>query len=162
MPYKARADLLVILELFGTFLYPLALALQLPIYIYILVLEKADKLREMCKSMGMRLQEYYITYYIFCFVIYACVIAFFWLAGVLIKIRFFTQTSPWILFVFFFGWGNCLIFFAIFVSAFISSKQVATVVGYIIALFGTLVALIVTVGIYVCACSCSQQLALIP
>jgi len=49
---------LVIVEAFGTFLYPIALSLQLPIYIFMLVMEKADRLREMMKSMGLRTSSY--------------------------------------------------------------------------------------------------------
>jgi len=40
MPYLESADLMSVLEIFGTFLYPLALTLQLPIYISLMAWEK--------------------------------------------------------------------------------------------------------------------------
>lgn len=60
----------------------MALTLQLPIYLYILVWEKEEKLREMMKSHGMQMPAYYASHYIFSFALYSLVIAFFWLTGV--------------------------------------------------------------------------------
>ncbi len=43
----------IYLQIFGSFLYPIALALQLPVYLYIIVLEKAEKIREMMGMHGL-------------------------------------------------------------------------------------------------------------
>lgn len=81
MPYFASADILAILEIFGTFLYPIALTLQLPIYLSIIVWEKEEKLREMMKAHGLKMSVYWLSNYIFDLLLYAIVVAFFWLSG---------------------------------------------------------------------------------
>lgn len=123
MPFYASADILDILEAMGTLLYPVALTLQLPIYVYILVMEKADRLRELMKSHGMKMSAYLITNYLFNYVLYIVVVAFFWTSGVLIDIRFFKQTDPLVLFLFLFGWGHALISLGFFFSTFLNSKR---------------------------------------
>ncbi|KNC49900.1 ABC transporter [Thecamonas trahens ATCC 50062] len=148
MPYYAKADLLVVLEIFGTMLYPVAITLQLPVYLYLLVLEKSLKLREMMKTMGLRTLPYIATNYGFFFGLYCLVIAFFWATGGLVQIRFFVQTGPSTLAAFFIGWGMALVGLAFFFASFVSSRQVAIVVGYIVALIGSLIGLVITAGIY--------------
>eukprot|EP01116_Phalansterium_solitarium_P019773 TRINITY_DN564_c0_g2_i1.p1 TRINITY_DN564_c0_g2~~TRINITY_DN564_c0_g2_i1.p1 ORF type:complete len:1819 (+),score=747.59 TRINITY_DN564_c0_g2_i1:87-5543(+) len=148
MPYYATADVLAILEAFGTFLYPVALTLQLPIYISIIAWEKEERLREMMKSQGMRMSTYYFTNYLFNMVLYSLVIAFFWVVGVAVGIRFFTQTHWSTLLVFFIGWGQALIQLSFFLSTFINTKRAAIVIGYVIALIGSLIGLVWCVGVY--------------
>lgn len=148
MPYFASANVLDILEIFGTFLYPIALTLQLPIYISIIVWEKEEKLREMMKGQGMKMWTYWITNYIFDITLYAAVILFFWVSGAIVGIRFFTQTDPFVLIIFFFGWGNALISLGFFCSSFLNSKRASIVVGYVIALIGSLIGIVWCVGIY--------------
>jgi len=59
----------------------------LPIYIFILVLEKKSKVREMMKSHGMKTWHYYLVNYIFFFVLYAASLAFFWISGIAVNLR---------------------------------------------------------------------------
>jgi ABC-type multidrug transport system ATPase subunit len=148
MPYYASANLLAILEAFGAFLYPVALCLQLPIYIYLLVLEKSQKLKDMMQAHGMQSRHYVATNYIFFYLLYMLAFGFLWLSGLAAEIRFFTQTDPLLLFLFLFGWGHCLIALAFLISTFLSSPRASTLVGYTIALLGTLIAEVVSIGIY--------------
>eukprot|EP01103_Thecamoeba_quadrilineata_P015557 TRINITY_DN4957_c0_g2_i1.p1 TRINITY_DN4957_c0_g2~~TRINITY_DN4957_c0_g2_i1.p1 ORF type:complete len:1851 (-),score=296.09 TRINITY_DN4957_c0_g2_i1:13-5565(-) len=140
MPYVEYTSLLDIVEYMGMTLYPIALCLQLPVYIYILVLEKAEKLREMMKCMGMRRLPYLVTNILFFFVLYLLSVLLFWVIGFAIGQRFFTQTGFTTLFLFFLGWGFSIIALAYFFASFLSSKRAASVVGYSLALIGTLVA----------------------
>lgn len=148
IPYFASTNILDLLEIFGTFLFPIALTLQLPIYISIIVWEKEEKLREMMKCQGLKMWTYWLTNYLFDMILYAAVIFFFWISGIIVGIRFFTQTNPLLLLFFFFGWGNSLISLGVFFSSFLSSKRSAVVVGYMVALMGSLIALIWCVAIY--------------
>jgi ABC-type multidrug transport system ATPase subunit len=148
MPYYATADLLAILEAFGTILYPVALSLQLPIYMYLLVLEKSEKLKSMMQQHGMKSWHYVLTNYTFFLILYSLVVGFFWVSGVAVQIRFFIQTHPLWLLLFFFGWGNCMITIAFFMSSFLNSPRVSSIVGYGISLLGTLIAEVVCIGIY--------------
>jgi hypothetical protein len=148
MPEYKSQDIFALLEVFGTFLFPIALSLQLPIYIYILVLEKFEKLREMMLSHGMRNWQYHLTNYVFFYLLYALVVIFFWIAGLIFKMRFFTYTHWSTLLVFFVGWGFSLVSLAHFLSSLLNSPRATTVVGYGVALMGSLISLIVAFGIY--------------
>jgi ABC-type multidrug transport system ATPase subunit len=148
MPQWAEDNIWNFLELAGTLLYPLGLTLQIPLYMYLLTLEKAEKLREMMLSHGLKTRYYHLVNYIFFFVIYAFAAGLFWLAGIATQSRFFSHTHWSVLVTFFLGWGFSLVSLACFVSAFLNSPRVATVAGYVIALFGTNLAFIVCVGIY--------------
>ena len=70
IPYYTYANLLDVVEVMGTFLYPLALSLQLPIYVYIMVMEKEEKIRELMKSMGLRMRAYYLSNVLFDLIFY--------------------------------------------------------------------------------------------
>lgn len=69
----------------------LALALltssQLPVFIFLLVLEKRTKVREMMKMHGMKTWQYYLVNYLFFFLLYSLSLAFFWIAGILVDLR---------------------------------------------------------------------------
>ena len=53
----------------GASLYPLSLSLLLPIFMYIIVLEKEEKLLEMMKMNGMKMKDYWLITYLFYLVI---------------------------------------------------------------------------------------------
>lgn len=53
------------ISVIGASLYPLALSLLLPIFMYTIVLEKEEKLLEMMKMNGMRMQVYWAVTYLF-------------------------------------------------------------------------------------------------
>ena len=111
MPMIETPNLLAIVEIFGSFLYPMALTLQLPVYIFIIVLEKETKLRELQKTMGMSMSLYWLASTTFNLMLYSAVAAFFWIVGVAVELRFFAQT----------GWGLLLCFFLVSSSWYFSS-----------------------------------------
>jgi len=148
MPKWEQPDILVIVEIFGSFLYPLVLSLQLPVYLYVAVMEKEERLTEMQLCMGCRPWVMYTTTVALNLSFYAAVVAFFWLGGLYIEIRFFCETSPALLFLFFAGWGSALVSLGLVLSACLNSKRAATVVGYVVALVGTLITLVFCDGIY--------------
>lgn len=49
----------------GAYLYPLALSLLLPIFIYTMVLEKEEKLLDMMKMNGLKMKNYWTVNIIF-------------------------------------------------------------------------------------------------
>eukprot|EP01105_Mastigella_eilhardi_P012724 TRINITY_DN2905_c0_g1_i1.p1 TRINITY_DN2905_c0_g1~~TRINITY_DN2905_c0_g1_i1.p1 ORF type:complete len:1245 (-),score=294.06 TRINITY_DN2905_c0_g1_i1:763-4497(-) len=148
LPYYKFADALAVIEVAGTLLYPLALSLQLPIYIYILVMEKENQLRLLMQAHGLSTALYFFVTYIFFFLMYSVIVAFFWVTGAILGIRLFSETAPFTLVVLFVGWGNALIATAFLVSSFLNSKRAATVVGYILALMGTLFGLMICIDVY--------------
>ncbi|KAH3757745.1 ABC transporter [Pelomyxa schiedti] len=148
MPYFKYADSMALLEAVGTVLYPLALVLQLPIYIYILVMEKEEQLLSLMQVHGLQKPFYVIVNSVFFFFFYSVSVAFFWITGAFLDIRLFSQTSPGTLIVFFLGWGMALIAFAFFVASFLTSKRAATIVGYLIALLGTIIGFMIVAYVY--------------
>jgi ABC-type multidrug transport system ATPase subunit len=148
MPRADSIDLVLILHAFGVMLYPIALSLQLPIYIYLLVLEKAEKLRNHMFAHGMRLLPYYLTTFLFNFIMALLAMAALWIAGAAARIEFFSLTSPLLLIVFFVGWGLLLVAFAFVLSTVIITPRAASVIGYVVALFGSLLAVIVAAVMY--------------
>ena len=71
-------------------LYPLALGLLIPVFMYTLVLEKEEKLLQMMKMNGMKISSYWFVYFIFNFVLSLLTNTIFVLLGFFItKMRFF-------------------------------------------------------------------------
>ena len=82
------------LSIIGTCLYPIALSMLLPVYLYTLVLEKEEKLRAIMKMNGLKLRYYWIINYAWFILIYFFVITLFYLVGYYhLQFPFFTQTS---------------------------------------------------------------------
>ena len=148
MPVVEQPNLLAIVEIFGSFLYPMALTLQLPVYVFVVVLEKESRLRELQKTMGMSMSTYWLSSVTFNMIIYACVASFFYIVGLWVELRFFKQTGSGLLVMFFVAWGLSLSSVSLLISSVISSRRVATVVGYCVVLFGNGIALILSDGIY--------------
>ena len=103
MPYLALADLLDALEALGVFLYPVALSIPLPILVYLLASEKDNRLREIQRVHGMSMVSYYASLLLHGGAVYAFSALFLAVGGIAISLRFFSQTSPWVLFLFFAG-----------------------------------------------------------
>jgi len=58
------------LNLLGASLYPLALSLLMPVFMYSLVLEKEEKLQELMKMNGMKMLTYWLVTFLFNFIVY--------------------------------------------------------------------------------------------
>eukprot|EP01128_Nolandella_sp_AFSM9_P010418 TRINITY_DN7197_c0_g1_i1.p1 TRINITY_DN7197_c0_g1~~TRINITY_DN7197_c0_g1_i1.p1 ORF type:complete len:1837 (-),score=357.54 TRINITY_DN7197_c0_g1_i1:66-5192(-) len=148
MPYTEIPVLMDVFEVFGVLLYPMSMALQLPVYVFLLVLEKRLKLREMMKSHGLSDAKYHFVNYVFCFFLYSLSLIFFWISGVAVDLRFFVQTHWSVLLLFFVFWGTALVSLAFLISTFLSDPRAATVVGYGLVMMGALVGTVIAVGIY--------------
>jgi hypothetical protein len=135
-------------DLFGAFLFPLAFVIQLPLHIFLIVLERESGLRTLMSAMGLRMRSYYGVTCAMNFMLYCAVVSVFWIAGASMELRLFTQTAPSMLICFLVGWGVSLVAMGIFLSAFLSSRRVAMVVGYMVSLMGTLICLLLADGIY--------------
>lgn len=146
MPFKVSLDDVGWLEIMGSIVYPISLTIQLPMYIYILVMEKTEKLKDIMECHGMRPLHYLVTNFLFCFFIYIVVTSFFWVTGIWMHVKFFVETSPSLLIVYFAGWGVALVSMSFFLAHFLNSKRSAVVCGYIIALIGSLIAVVLCVG----------------
>ncbi|RYE84899.1 MAG: ATP-binding cassette domain-containing protein, partial [Methanosarcinales archaeon] len=141
-------NFLQFVEVIGAVLYPIALTLQLPLFVFITVLEKEERLVELQRAMGLRYTAYVSCSYLLNFALYAVVVAFFWGAGRALQFTLFTGTSQALLLACFVGWGLALCSMAQLLSTFLWTRIAATVVGYVVALFGNLFAIIIAAGVY--------------
>eukprot|EP00667_Euglena_gracilis_P000155 EG_transcript_155 len=147
-PDYIAVDAPSIVEMVGTLLYPLALTVQLPIYMYLIVMEKEDGLFYLVRSMGMPTHTYITGTCAFFAGMYVLVCGSFWTAGLLAQLRFFLQTDAWVLLAFFAGWGLALIALAFFLTSMTGRKRTAVVVGYSVALIGTMMGLVMGAIVY--------------
>lgn len=147
-PEKEVVDALAIVEVFAAFLFPVALTLQLPVFLYVVVLEKEMGLRQIQLVSGMRMGPYWAVATLLNLALYAALVLSFVVGGLSLQLRFFVQTHPSVQAALFLGWGLALVAFSTFLSSFLNSRRVATVMGYAVALFGTLTCLVISDGLY--------------
>jgi len=148
LPEVQITSILKVVQVFGTFLYPIALTLQLPIGVYVLTMEKEERLLELQKSMGLSYTQYMGATYLLNLALYAALMVFFWSAGAALGFGLFLHTNFALLLQLFVGWGFALVSLGFFIASFLSSRRVATIVGYVVALFGSLTAEVLAVGVY--------------
>jgi hypothetical protein len=65
----------------GLFLYPMALSLLMPLFMYNIVLEKESQLIEIMKINGMKMRYYWLSYFILYYGIYALTMGTFCIIG---------------------------------------------------------------------------------
>ena len=86
MPAVVIADQQItrLLNLTGSTLFPLALSLLLPIFMYSIVLEKEEKLISFMKMNGMQMWKYWVINFLFDYLIYVLMVIIFFLFGIFI------------------------------------------------------------------------------
>ena len=128
-PMKVTEDSKIdrVTHFMGSGIFPLCLALLLPVFIYSIVYEKEGKILEIMKMNGMKMRYYWVVNFLFDFMIYwFTVIAFIIVGGVILKINVFLSTFYILQFIMFAGWGYAEIGMAFFISPFLSHAQSAT------------------------------------
>ena len=127
MPGMEANLLLKLLSMTESCLYPMALSLLLPVFMYALVLEKEERLREMMKMNGLKMKNYWITNYIWNLLLFIPSAAIFTALGyLLVQMPFFTQTSFALIFLIIFGWGVSQVSLSFFFQNFFSKARTVT------------------------------------
>ena len=146
---QAKAELDRLLNIMGASLYPIALSLLLPVFMYSVVLEKEEKLQDFMKMNGMKIANYWVVGFCFNFAIYATTVIIFMLFGVVVvNLQFFTQTSPLLMAILLTGWGICQISLAFFIQVFISKARTATIWGYLLSIWTVLWGITLNLAVY--------------
>ena len=92
--FNGNAIIQLFLNAIGGALYPLALALLLPVYMYAVVNEKEEKLIQIMKMNGMQMWKYWVTNFLFDIIVYVIMVVIFFLFGIfIIDITYFYQTN---------------------------------------------------------------------
>jgi ABC-type multidrug transport system ATPase subunit len=151
MPVSTSESALImkIINLTGASLYPIALSLLLPVFMYAIVLEKEERLQEMMKMNGMNMTNYWLVNYLWNYLLYMVTILIFFLFGYfLLDLTFFTQTNFAIMFLVMNGWGLCEVSMAFFFQNFLAKARTATIAGYLLSIWQTIIAITFNVGVY--------------
>ena len=83
-----------VINICGASLYPLALSLLLPVFMYAIVHEKEERILEMMKMNGLKIINYWLVNFIFDLLLFGITYFFFFLFGnVFLQLRFFTDTD---------------------------------------------------------------------
>jgi len=138
------------ITLTGSFFYPVALSLLLPIFLASLVLEKEEGIRGMMKMNGLKMKNYWLVHYLWSLLVYYPIVALFWILGAYhLQLNFFIKTNPLILLSVFAAWGHFQIGFAFLLQYPISKSRTATIMGYA---FGTILifcGVCINTGVYI-------------
>ena len=129
MPFTLSGDAFItkIMSILGATMYPIGLSVILPVFLYTLVLEKEEKLREMMKMNGMKMINYWIVNYAWNVALYMVSTSIFILFGLFVlKLSFFTDTNKLVLMSVIFGWGLSQVSLSFFYQNFLSKVRTAT------------------------------------
>lgn len=123
---STEAILSKIISLGGGSLYPIALALLLPVFMQSIVLEKEERLREIMKMNGLKMRNYWFINYIFNLGMYMISALIFVVFGkYVLNVDFFTETNTTILLLSFFGWGLSQVSLSFFFQNFMAKAKTA-------------------------------------
>jgi len=138
-----------IFSIVGASLYPIALSLLLPVYMYSIVLEKEERLQEMMKMNGMKIKYYWFVNYLWDFTLFmiACLI-FMFFGSFILETSFFTDTSQVVLWTVLIGWGLAQVSLSFFFQNFVAKARSATIVGYLLSVWTTITAISFNLGVY--------------
>lgn len=124
------------LSIVTTNLFPAALCLGFPLMLFVLVLEKDEKIKDLLDINGLVTINYWITFFVFNFInLEITIFAFLMVGKIWIKIDFFQESSILLMFWFLSAWNCSQIGFALFASTFLSKPSSATLAGYTISIF---------------------------
>lgn len=142
MPFDGADSSLTdkLINILGSSLYPLGLALLLPLFLYAVVSQKQDRLIQIMKMNGLNVRYYWINFFGFNLLISAITFSFFYAFGrYVLELSFFTQTSFAVFGLVLLSWAIAQISLTMFVQIFLSDAKSATIVGYLLSTFSTLV-----------------------
>jgi ABC-type multidrug transport system ATPase subunit len=136
-------------ESIGSFLYPLVLALPLPVAVYIGVNERSSGARGLMRSSGLSIVTYHAAAFAFNILLALTLALVLGVGGVLADVRFFAESSSTaILLPLFVGWSLALASLALVCTALIHSTPLALIVGYLLSVLGTVLSLLIASVIY--------------
>jgi hypothetical protein len=148
LPYLSTPLSIDVTGFLAVFLLPFAFSFLLPVYVYNVVHERQERLLDMMMMNGLKMVTYWTVNYIYNFIIYVLMTGGAIIIAVGFQIPFFTQTSGWITFSVFLGWGVNQIAFAFFLSCFFSKERTATILCYLLVIASILAGIIVNESVF--------------
>jgi uncharacterized membrane-anchored protein YitT (DUF2179 family) len=139
----------MLINTIATIVFPLALSLLLPVFLYLVVLEKEEKLIQMMRMNGMSITNYWFINFLYNFLISLLTNIVFYLFGyIFLDMSFFHSTSPLVLAIVFLGWILAQIGLSMFLQVFLSSSRAANIIGYLVAIWTNLVGATLSVAMF--------------
>lgn len=101
------------------------------------------------KMNGLDSKHYWVNFFIVSFILSMVTSLNMYIFGTyIIDITFFTQTSGSLIWLVFVGWAIAQISMTSFVQIFINNSRTATIVGYLLSIFSTLLGEVISTLIY--------------
>ena len=139
-----------VINLVGTIFYPMSISLLMPLFMYNIVIEKERQLIEIMRINGLKMRNYWISYFIFNYALYIITVLFFIIFGTFIfGLTLFKESSFLLIFLTIFIWGFGQIGIAYFFQAFLTNGRTTSIIGYMITLWLTLVAACLNLALFV-------------
>jgi len=148
LPYLSTPLSIDVTGFLAVFLLPFAFSFLLPVYVYNVVHERQERLLDMMMMNGLKMFTYWTVNYIYNLIIYLLMTGGAIIIAIGFQIPFFTQTSGWITFSVFLGWGVNQIAFAFFLSCFFSKERTATILCYLLVIASILAGIIVNESVF--------------
>jgi len=130
-----------IAALLGIILYPWGVSFLLPIFVINLVKEKEERYLVMMNMNGMKSTTYYIFVYLTNLTLSIISMGCFIIAGMICRMRIFTETSIVILLLEFFVWANIQVVLAFVISFFFKRNGSALITSFLIVLLSIVLSL---------------------
>eukprot|EP01133_Synstelium_polycarpum_P015460 gene15460-18343_t len=143
-PFAITTPKIDIGSLLGGLFYPFALSFLLPLFVFSIVIEKQERLRDMMLMMGLRMRNYWIVTYLFNFLLYAFALVIVVGVSIIFKFSVFTEGSGFAMFLLLFGWGNAMITFSFFLSTLFQRTRTATIFCYFLLIISVIVNLVLS------------------
>ncbi|KAN0026827.1 hypothetical protein ACTFIV_007818 [Dictyostelium citrinum] len=130
LPFYFENSSFDITSILGGSFFPFALSFVLPLFMYSIVYEKQEKLRDLSLMMGLKMRNYWIMTFIFNFLTYTVIVVVISFICSVSKVSLFVQGSPFALFLLLLLWGLSMVSFAFFLSTFFKRTRAASIFGY--------------------------------
>ena len=151
MPFQTNKSVFVdlLVSTITTILFPLSLSLLLPVFLYLVVLEKEEKLIQMMRMNGMKMRNYWLVNFVFNLGISLLTNAAFYLYGIFfLDLPIFNKTGSAVFLTVLLGWILCQIGMATFFQVFIQSSRAANIIGYLISIWTNLIGATFNLALY--------------
>ena len=131
-------------------IYPLSISLLIPLFIHNIVYEREKKIIELLKINGVKMKNYWISNFIFNYIVYLLmVIPFYMSEALLSNLNILKNTNFSLILVTLLGWGIGQIGISYFFQAFISNENTAIIISFIIVFLIYFFSLCLNLALYV-------------
>ena len=125
-----------ILNLVGIIMYPTSLSLLMPLFMYNIIIEKERQLIDIMRINGLKMRNYWISYFIFNYILYLVTAILFILFGNFVfGLNLFKDTSFLLISLTLLIWGLAQIGLAYFFQSFLSNGRATSIIGYILSIW---------------------------